>query len=55
MHILIPMVIGGFIGLALSFLYVYVIQGNERRFGIVALGTAIGGITGAAIAWWLTS
>ena len=49
------MIIGGAIGTALSFLYVYVIKGNERRTAIIAFGTSVGGIVGGAIAWWLTS
>ena len=55
MQIFIPVVIGGFIGLILSFGYVYLVKGNERRAGIIALGTSIGGIVGGVVAWWLTS
>ena len=55
MGILLPIVIGGVIGLIMSFLYVYVIKGRERRVAIIALGTSIGGVVGGAIAWWLTS
>ena len=55
MHLFIPMIIGVVLGLLLSFLYVYVIKGNERRIALVTLGATIGGVVGLAVAWWLTS
>ena len=55
MHLFIPVVIGVVLGLFLSFAYVYLIKGNERRIAIISFGTAVGGIVGGAVAWWLTS
>ena len=55
MNIIGPIVIGGVIGLILSFVYVYLVKGNERRVGLILLGTSIGGIVGGVVAWWLTS